>query len=70
MEPEYASQYRKLYEEHWWWRARERFVLGELQRNRPDGGFGSILDIGCGDGLFFAPLSEFGEVEGVEPDGS
>ena len=26
-----------------------------------------ILDIGCGDGLFFDRLAEFGEVEGVEP---
>ena len=28
-----------------------------------------ILDIGCGDGLFFDRLAEFGEVEGVEPSG-
>ena len=27
----------------------------------------SILDIGCGDGLFFDRLSTLGEVEGVEP---
>jgi SAM-dependent methyltransferase len=27
-----------------------------------------ILDVGCGDGLFFGPLAQFGEVEGVEPD--
>ena len=27
-----------------------------------------ILDVGCGDGLFFNRLSEFGEVDGVEPD--
>ena len=26
-----------------------------------------ILDIGCGDGLFFDRLADFGEVEGVEP---
>ena len=26
-----------------------------------------ILDIGCGDGLFFDRLAEFGNVEGVEP---
>ena len=26
-----------------------------------------ILDIGCGDALFFDRLAEFGEVEGVEP---
>jgi 2-polyprenyl-3-methyl-5-hydroxy-6-metoxy-1,4-benzoquinol methylase len=26
-----------------------------------------ILDVGCGDGLFFDTLLEFGDVEGVEP---
>lgn len=31
---------------------------------------GRILDIGCGDGLFFDRLAEFGEVEGVEADSS
>jgi 2-polyprenyl-3-methyl-5-hydroxy-6-metoxy-1,4-benzoquinol methylase len=25
-----------------------------------------ILDTGCGDGLFFDSLEEFGEVEGIE----
>jgi 2-polyprenyl-3-methyl-5-hydroxy-6-metoxy-1,4-benzoquinol methylase len=29
-----------------------------------------ILDVGCGDGLFFEKLREFGEVEGVESDAS
>jgi SAM-dependent methyltransferase len=27
-----------------------------------------ILDVGCGDGLFFARLREFGEVSGIEAD--
>src|SRR5881397_977938 len=26
-----------------------------------------ILDVGCGDGLFFDGLREFGDVEGIEP---
>jgi SAM-dependent methyltransferase len=29
-----------------------------------------VLDVGCGDGLFFDRLAEFGAVEGVEPDAS
>jgi SAM-dependent methyltransferase len=29
-----------------------------------------ILDVGCGDGLFFERLASFGEVEGLEPDAS
>jgi 2-polyprenyl-3-methyl-5-hydroxy-6-metoxy-1,4-benzoquinol methylase len=28
---------------------------------------GKILDVGCGDGLFFERLSQFGDVEGIEP---
>ena len=70
MDPQYASRYRELYEHHWWWRARERLLLEELRRLCPTKGFGSILDVGCGDGLFFDGLSAFGEVGGVEPDRS
>src|SRR5436190_189838 len=66
----YAQEYRELYERHWWWRARERFILDELARLRPAAGWGAILDVGCGDALFFDALSRFGDVEGVEPDAS
>jgi 2-polyprenyl-3-methyl-5-hydroxy-6-metoxy-1,4-benzoquinol methylase len=38
-----------------------------LRRLQPPTGWKRILDIGCGDGLFFPQLSQFGEVEGVEP---
>ena len=69
MDPNYSRQYRELYERHWWWRAREETILEVLRRR-----FGSrsdlrILDVGCGDGLFFSRLEPFGEVEGVEPAG-
>jgi 2-polyprenyl-3-methyl-5-hydroxy-6-metoxy-1,4-benzoquinol methylase len=37
-----------------------------MERLRPGKTWGSILDVGCGGGLFFDRLSEFGEVEGVE----
>ncbi len=68
MDPEYARRYRDLYERHWWWRAREQFVLETLRRHRPAGGWRWILDVGCGDGLLFDRLAEFGNVEGVEAD--
>jgi len=68
LEPEYAAYYRHLYEHHWWWRARERIILGHLERLKPAGGFGPILDVGCGDGLFFEKLAAFGDPEGVEED--
>ena len=68
MDPEYALRYRDLYEKHWWWRAREDFIMSNLERLRkPDPG-GAILDVGCGDGLFFERLSRLGPVEGVEMD--
>lgn len=69
MDPDYGKHYSELYRKHWWWRAREETILEVLRRR-----FGSkanlhILDVGCGDGLFFDRLQEFGDVEGVEPAG-
>ncbi|MGB0037006.1 MAG: class I SAM-dependent methyltransferase [Candidatus Acidiferrales bacterium] len=68
MEPEYAREYRELYTRHWWWRAREDAVVRVLRRHIPPNVRLHILDVGCGDGLFFDSLAEFGDVEGVEPD--
>lgn len=70
MEAAYAQAYRELYQRHWWWRAREAEILKVLRRIHPADGPGSVLDIGCGDGLFFDQLSQFGKVEGVEADAS
>lgn len=67
MDPKYGERYRELYEKHWWWRARTELIVDTLHRLRPPQGWKNILDIGCGDGLFFDRLSSFGEVEGVEP---
>jgi SAM-dependent methyltransferase len=68
VDPDYGRYYRRLYETHWWWRARETAILAELRRLRPSGGWGRMLDIGCGDGLFFDRLLELGlSVEGIEP---
>ena len=68
MDPAYGARYRALYERHWWWRAREAKILGILERHAPRQGFGPILDVGCGDGLFFPKLQKFGEPRGVETD--
>ena len=67
MNPEYGERYRELFEKHWWWRARTELVIETLLRLKPANGWNRILDIGCGDGLFFPRLREFGEIEGVEP---
>jgi 2-polyprenyl-3-methyl-5-hydroxy-6-metoxy-1,4-benzoquinol methylase len=66
LDPKYAEQYRELYEKHWWWRARAELIIETLQRLRPSG-WKYILDVGCGDGLLFPRLRQFGMVEGIEP---
>lgn len=68
MEREYARQYRDLYERHWWWRAREEAILEVIRKHFGRKSSLRILDVGCGDGLFFDRLAEFGDVEGIEPD--
>ena len=70
MKQAYADVYRELYERHWWWRAREAVLVREIATHMPPGGWGRILDIGCGDALFFDQLSRFGDVWGVEGDAS
>ena len=67
MDPEYGRHYRELYEKHWWWRAREEMLSATLREHLKGRSALSILDVGCGDGLFFERLGELGEVEGVEP---
>jgi SAM-dependent methyltransferase len=68
VDPSYAQRYRDLATRHWWWRARNdsvREVASRLLRGRQDA---AILDIGCGDGVLFPFFSQFGDVEGIEPD--
>jgi SAM-dependent methyltransferase len=67
VETQYAREYRNLYEHHWWWRAREDAIVALLRGLHLAPGI-SILDVGCGDALFFDRLAEFGNVEGLEPD--
>jgi SAM-dependent methyltransferase len=66
MDPEFSQRYRELYESHWWFRAREELIIKFLRRKQPPEGWGTILDVGCGDGLFFRELAQFGDVEGIE----
>ena len=69
MDREYGEAYRDLYQRHWWWRAREEVLLATLHELRPPSGWSSILDVGCGDGLFFDQLAKLANFfEGVEAD--
>jgi 2-polyprenyl-3-methyl-5-hydroxy-6-metoxy-1,4-benzoquinol methylase len=73
MDTQYAARYRELYQRHWWWRARERLILDALRAHRPAGGWRNVLDVGCGDALFFDALAQLDGVElveGVEPAGA
>jgi SAM-dependent methyltransferase len=67
MRDDYASEYARLYREHWWWRAREETLVGVLRGLKLPGGR-EVLDVGCGDGLFFDRLGAFGRVRGIEVD--
>ncbi|MGH7525053.1 MAG: class I SAM-dependent methyltransferase, partial [Gemmatimonadales bacterium] len=42
-------------------------ALRRIRRGKPRG---RILDVGCGDGILFPALIPFGEVEGIEADGT
>ena len=70
MDSDYGARYRELFQRHWWWRARERVILDALRSRQPRGGWRNVLDVGCGDGLFFDELAKLPGVtlvEGVEP---
>jgi len=69
MDSAYAAAYPELYRRHWWWRVREQILLRRLS-SIFDGATQDvrILDVGCGAGLFFDALQQFGTVEGIESD--
>ena len=73
MRGDYASIYANLYRNHWWWRARESIlldVIAGLRGTLPS--HPSVIDVGCGDGLFFDALGAAtgGDVRGIEVDES
>jgi 2-polyprenyl-3-methyl-5-hydroxy-6-metoxy-1,4-benzoquinol methylase len=68
MDAQYAAAYPELYRRHWWWRVREEILLRKIRGILADVPKARILDVGCGAGLFFDELEQFGHVEGVESD--
>lgn len=67
MKEGYGREYASLYHTHWWWRAREALLLDVLHSLSLPPAV-EVLDVGCGDGLFFPRLEEFGRVRGIEVD--
>ena len=69
MDAAYTAAYADLYRRHWWWRVRERILLDRIRELVGDRApHARMLDIGCGAGLFFDALEQFGHVEGIESD--
>lgn len=68
MQEQYAAEYPHIYAHHWWWRARERILIGTIRDLVAGMDDARILDVGCGAGLFFDALQHLGHVEGVESD--
>ena len=66
MDPQYGACYRTFHEQHWWFQTRAKWIIEYLQQHVSQVGPTSILDVGCGDGLFFDQLLKFGEVTGLE----
>jgi SAM-dependent methyltransferase len=67
MQNDYGEEYVRLYNGHWWWRAREAILVRLLDGLGLARGL-DVLDVGCGDGLFFPKLGVFGRVRGIEVD--
>lgn len=67
MEQDFLNKYEKLFHEHWWSKARNEYILKNLEAYMPNKGQAKILDIGCGDGLFFSKMEHFGSITGIDP---
>jgi SAM-dependent methyltransferase len=72
MDPRYGASYAQLYREHWWWRAREEYLIRLLDRLIGQTDAGETFDFGCGDGLFLPVLQRYSRERprGLEVDAS
>ena len=66
MDEHYGAAYAAVYRGHWWFRARRRVLLAALGPPPGDAAGRRVLDVGCGDGLFFDDLAAYGRVAGIE----
>ena len=56
MDSNYAANYRQLYQNHWWWRAREEAVLRVIRQQCQPHSQKRILDVGCGKMMWLTLL--------------
>lgn len=71
MQHDYATQYARLYRQHWWWRSREAAVVQTIRRLTKLPNHARILDVGCGDALslpMLESLSDNAQAWGIEID--
>lgn len=66
MERDYQHETFLLETEHWWYRARRRIILSQLERRFPGRHDLRMLDIGCGAGTLLSELRSFGRPCGIE----
>ena len=58
---------REIEADHWWFAARREILADQIARlSLPSAA--EILEVGCGTGGNLAMLSQFGRVQGIEPD--
>jgi len=67
VELDYFKRYTYYYENHWWFRAREKLILGLIEALKLDDS-STVLDIGCGEALLLRKLARFKKLEGIEPE--
>jgi SAM-dependent methyltransferase len=66
MESSYQKEYSFLYNNHWWYRSREYFILNIIETISQKKAK-KILDVGCGPGILLSKLKNYHRIEGIEP---
>lgn len=67
MEPQAYRHIQRIERDLWWYRGRRRLCRALLRRVLGEDPGRPVLDVGCGTGFNLGMLSEFGQVEGIEP---
>ncbi|RZJ33254.1 MAG: class I SAM-dependent methyltransferase [Flavobacterium sp.] len=71
MDHQYYKEYYELERSHWWFQAREKIIVGCIEKlihKKQLGKDLKILNVGCGTGRSSEYLSAFGKVTSIEYD--